>query len=411
MELVAGGGGRLLHLGIVSVRMILFSLALITYSFGKIILGYNFNKNENLVVIAFSVGLTISSFIGLRNGSSYLEILRDIKPISYILILLFFSSIKWSRSINNKLNWIMRWPPLLLAIIYIVLLILWHGKLINGEKIYEILSGSEEFSFRGNLGFMYKGFVFFPVALFFWLQRSEKTKWIALLILYIAILFTFTRGLWLVLFLLSLMNILVLKRNHPQYWLAISFMLVSFIGFNKFVESIPKPYFENQRIGEMSNSEEKERYSLSKTEKAISESFNQGFEYRNASMIDRFVQIREVILHTNLSSFFVGHGLGQGIPSRPIHMEISYLEIFQKQGLFGLFLWFYPLGIIAARFKKLLTLETYNAYNGLTALPWFISVLFFFGISFFNPYLNTPMGIGLIAVTIMVLRHLMVSEE
>jgi len=115
-----------------------------------------------------------------------------------------------------------------------------------------------------------------------------------------------------------------------------------------------------------------------------------------------------VLTHANWSSVFVGHGLGQGTPSRPIHMEISYLEIFQKQGLFGLFLWFFPFTIIAFRFKKLLT---YNSYINSTALPWFASVLFFYGISFFNPYLNTPMGIGFIAVTMIVFRHLMNSEE
>jgi len=408
VELVAGGGGRLLYLGVVSVRMILFSLAVFTFLIGKVCLGHNFNKYENLVVIVFAAGLTISSLIGLINGSSYFEILRDVKPISYILILPFFSSIKWSRSISDKLNWIMRWPPLLLAMIYLVLLLLWHSKLLNGEKIYEILSRSEEFSFRGNLGFMYKGFVFFPVAFFFWLQRSKKTNWIALIILYIAILLTFTRGLWLILFLLYLMNVLILERKRLENWLAISLMLISFGGFNRLVESIPKPYFESQFIGEKSNSQEKERYSLSTTERAISESFNQGFEYRNASMIDRFVQIREVLTHANWSSVFVGHGLGQGTPSRPIHMEISYLEIFQKQGLFGLFLWFFPFTIIAFRFKKLLT---YNSYINSTALPWFASVLFFYGISFFNPYLNTPMGIGFIAVTMIVFRHLMNSEE
>ena len=54
---------------------------------------------------------------------------------------------------------------------------------------------------------------------------------------------------------------------------------------------------------------------------------------RSQSDAGRIAQIKEVISMTSVLSSFIGNGFGIGIPSRPVHMEISYLEIFHKQGI------------------------------------------------------------------------------
>ena len=53
----------------------------------------------------------------------------------------------------------------------------------------------------------------------------------------------------------------------------------------------------------------------------------------------RLSTIREVEEDITASSLLWGHGLGIGVPSRPQEMEITFLEIFHKEGLIGVSVW------------------------------------------------------------------------
>lgn len=112
----------------------------------------------------------------------------------------------------------------------------------------------------------------------------------------------------------------------------------------------------------------------------------------------RFRQLKEVAGQTNLSSIFIGHGFGNGIPSRPIHMEISYLEIFHKQGLLGLLFWTYLLWLLYQKYRK--------ATPGGMRDAFFFGSLFIYLQSLTNQYINNPIGLSLVLLSLVCLDQL-----
>ena len=100
-------------------------------------------------------------------------------------------------------------------------------------------------------------------------------------------------------------------------------------------------------------------------------------------------------------SIFVGHGFGIGVPERIIHMEVSYLEIFHKQGLAGLFFWFIILCVLIGGYSK----ATLNGNRDI-ALPFLLSSLFIYFQTLTNPFLNNPIGMSMILISIAVFNFL-----
>ena len=108
---------------------------------------------------------------------------------------------------------------------------------------------------------------------------------------------------------------------------------------------------------------------------------------RTASDSTRLDTLSQVFEQINPESTIVGHGFGIGVPERPEHMEIVYLEIFHKQGALGLLWWIVLIGMLVARFKGVLgTGDTALAYS------LFLVALFVLLESATNPYLNNPVG-------------------
>jgi hypothetical protein len=119
---------------------------------------------------------------------------------------------------------------------------------------------------------------------------------------------------------------------------------------------------------------------------------------RDFSDSGRRQQIEEVVDRVTLSSFFIGHGFGVGVPSRPVHMEISYLEIMHKQGLAGMLFW---AGLLYLLFKK---------YRAAETTPWrdafFCGAVFVFFQSLTNQYMNNPIGLAMIMLALVCLDRL-----
>jgi hypothetical protein len=110
----------------------------------------------------------------------------------------------------------------------------------------------------------------------------------------------------------------------------------------------------------------------------------------------RIVNFYEVIDRVNPASLLIGHGFGYGVPSRPIHMEISYLEIFHKQGLIGLLFWLILFFYIIIQYFKI------NINYKYIAMPFLLSVIFIYLQSLTNPFMNNPIGLTMILLTIVV---------
>ena len=102
----------------------------------------------------------------------------------------------------------------------------------------------------------------------------------------------------------------------------------------------------------------------------------------------RNLALNQVSQSVNALSLLIGHGFGIGVPVRPVHMEISYLEIFHKQGIVGLSFWgFFLIQIIKLGHVANMKGKKLGDFMVITAFMVYLQ-------SFFNPYLNNPIGMG-----------------
>jgi hypothetical protein len=116
----------------------------------------------------------------------------------------------------------------------------------------------------------------------------------------------------------------------------------------------------------------------------------------------RYDQINQVIERITPTSFIFGHGYGIGVPVRPVHMEISYLEIFHKQGILGI------------SYYAMILLMGYIAYKNCkreNAIGFFMFILFIYFVSGTNPYVNHPLGITVLAISLVSMLKLHTFEK
>jgi hypothetical protein len=361
LELFLGGGGRIIDVGEISIRMFLFSIIMVITLF-RIWKRKMIDKDALLISIVSILFLLISSLIGAVNGASLNAIFTDVKPLIFIIaICYFYTEIKEQRDVELTIS-LLKFSSLALAFSYILIFSLINLKLIPLQPIYKWAEPTQEFFFRGEFAFFYKGFLFMCTGLFFYFFSNKTFSKLWIIILAIAILLTFTRGFILSIGLATMVYTFfsssTIKRKLANTLLIIITMLLawSFITLNLKLD-------------------------------------------KDKSDADRIVQINEVKQRVTPTSFIIGHGFGIGIPSRPVHMEISYLEIFHKQGILGLALWailfFYGIYLYRKVPKNQKHLD-----------PFYLSFLFVFAQSLTNPFINNPIGLTIIILSLSVFKVL-----
>ena len=133
---------------------------------------------------------------------------------------------------------------------------------------------------------------------------------------------------------------------------------------------------------------------------------------KSASDSIRIVQIQQVFERINPLSFFIGHGFGVGVPIRPHHMEITYLEIFHKQGILGLAFWFLiPTYIGLKYYNYRIYRKEKAATNPIDVRPFLFGVCFLYLQSLFNPYLTNSMGMTFLFIALIVFEKLKKFNE
>ncbi|WP_291047300.1 hypothetical protein [Empedobacter sp. UBA1574] len=366
IEIVIGGSGRMLEFGPLSLKMVLFGVAMILTFFNakKIILDKNL-----LFLEGFFLLLTLFSLsIGFFSNSEPENIFEDIKPLIFIIIINFFIiTIDSIRTIDKVIN-IIKYFSVFMAIIYIIIVLMLFLGILNFDVFYEGQSENSEVMFRNEYMFFYKGFLYLGVGFLFLILSNKKIDQILSFLVFSALCLTLTRG-------FILMSILVyafyIYFINKKIFLKI---FISVIGISLAIYLLPILF---ETLGDKSDSD-----------------------------IIRFNTINQVVDEISVFSFLFGHGFGHGVELRPIHMEISFLEIFHKQGIIGISFWLY---LLYLNFKYYFKIKSKN-YKKLV-LPFLLSVCFTYLQSLTNPFINNPIGISIIMLSTVVLYKLTIFEK
>jgi len=381
LELFLGGAGRLTTFGPLTLRMYLFLLGLL--GLGLLLMaGKKLMKTTIALMLIFLCVFALAIVRGIFNSEDYFRIFDDVKMVSFFFILPFFDIMISNYRIASKVVRLLKFAAIFMAIAYLIFFVVLNLKLIPYLTIYQAMSKPEyfaEFGFRGEIAMIYKGFVYVAIGYFFYFF-APRSKWntLKIILIFVAIMLTLVRAYMLLIFGMTFFYIvyrfLVARQNRVLNIVVISAIVITALAF------VPTAL---EQLGN----------------KNISDSI-------------RFTQIQQVFERIDPISFLIGHGYGVGVPIRPGHMEIMYLELFHKQGILGLSFWFFLL--VYVFFKA----YNYNIYREKLEDEAFIDTRpFLFGISFvylqsvFNPYLTNSMGMTFLFITLVIFEKLKKFHE
>ena len=382
-ELMLGGGGRLTALGPVSLRMILFAAALLTVGI-QVIRQQKIPFDYWFISILFGIVLLIGSVRGVFVGALHANLWEDVKPLLYFFMLPFFGFAIQNQNKVELTASIIKNSGIILSCLFIGILISMHTTLLPFLDFFYAVNDSQEFFFRGELTFFYKGFVYICIAFLSVHFSKSPYKNYFLILLGVAIFLSVTRGF---LFALALTyaayNYVKLSYIKSIIFGLLSLVVVTVGQFAIRQSSIALDQIKNQQEAVQLNK-------ITPNTTLLGDKSN--------SDNGRLQQIREVVAQTDITSILIGHGFGNGIPSRPIHMEISYLEIFHKQGLLGLTFWAYLLWLLYQKYRA--------GTNGPLSDSFFFGSLFIYFQSLTNQYINNPIGLSMILISLVCLDQL-----
>jgi len=377
VELCLGGGGRFTAIGPISLRMILFSVALLVSI--PLAIKKTLPSEVWKLMIGFVIMIAIGVVIGMVSHNPKNLIFEDVKPLCYFLIFPFFC-LAIDEAMIRKAIKIVKTSSIIMATIFIALLILINSGIIPFPNFYNATFKSEELFFRGEITFFYKGFLFFGVGtIFYYFIDYSRWKKYFIIILITTIVLSVTRGLLFSLAVTFSIYFLVSRQYSVAVYGLVLAMIIVVWGSN-FILSTSR-LFDSQN----------NHISYSQADPTL-------LGDRNYSDNGRTVQANEVWKELSFTSSLWGHGFGAGTSSRPIHMEISYLEIFHKQGLVGLAFWASLAGVILVRYRKVFISPIANAF--------FYSSLFIFIESLTNQYINNPIGMSVLLLSLCCLYKL-----
>lgn len=355
LDLVLLGSGRLLQFGPLTLRMALYVVGL-GLVLVQLFLRGSFDAEYAKLTLAFVALILLGSLMGSLTGSERTDIAADIKPLLFFLNLFFFAAAIDSVDRVRSVASVIRAGASILAILYLCVIALMYAGVLPFGALYAVASRSDEFFFRGQTGFFYKGFLYLGVGfLFFVFQPKVRDRVIAVALL-AAIVFTFTRGLLLTTISVAGLALLVRGRSLLKSAATVGMVLcLSLAAWPLFQRSLAdRQTADSMRLGD----------------------------------------IATIARETTPVTVAVGRGFGALIGDRP-RIEESYFEIFYKQGIPGLVFWLSILALLARDFRAAI-----RRGRGQEALPFFLGAMFVFVESATNPFLTNPIGMSMVLVAL-----------
>lgn len=362
LELFVGGSGQVFKIFQISFRQILFVLILLIFIFdlitNKVKLTVNFISLNILFIL---LGVLLSSILGLISSHDARIIIKDVTPMLYFLLYfpLHAYFLKYEVTYEYVLKILVHSTVIMsiaLIITFMILNIAFGGDLYIFREVIEQTIGKDVFWFRSNGFVFYPGLVYSLVAailLFGKLVAFRKLtiyETFALSLSILALVISMTKGLILSLAIGFLLLIFTKKTT--------VLVKMSSIFLCTIITLILFSLFDFSRFTDLGN--------------------DSGTSTRIKTIEESTKVINENIL--------LGNGYGTELPTKKFHQENSFIDIVVEQGLLGLFLY--------------LTLFTYIFIRRKQNIDLTIAMLAVALMSLTNPYINNPLGIGLIILTL-----------
>lgn len=360
VELLLGGNGYLIEIGGIRLRVLLFCLCMASVAVHFLARPSNSLAWEIWFLMAlFAAICAIGIATGMLHGNPTSFILAELKALSYFPMLLFFAiTIRNFNDIQLTVRLIIR-CGILQAVLFIGLLILMHGGVLGYSSVYSFLSQSDEFIFRHNpddvffVGFFYKGAFHLAIAGLFLLFYPSKKNFLLALLMILALALSMTRGLMAALLVsLALAALFVPRRD----WLL---MLVFAITVGTTALLLTQ--------------------GLTLLQRPVSDQI-------------RINDIRLIAEQLGVSDALLGKGMGAPIGERS-RIEITYLEVFFKQGLVGLSLWAALLLVNIRAFLRM------RGSARMLALPFLLSTFFVYAATATNTFLTGSIGMSTVLLS------------
>lgn len=422
IELFVGGGGRLLELGPLSIRQVLFLLLLVTFVYRIIKEKAFFNKEINTFfkINLVTVGVylligwfIISALIGYLNGHALSIIVTDLFRVAFFAVyfpLAYYISEK--RFAKEKIITILKYSALIVAIFTIVVSLL--GKTIysgNFKPFYDFMNFimKDDLFFRPSNSVFYKSHFFVLMGLIISLNDLLSKKYtkldIAVLLFgSVSVIWSETRG-FILAFIMSVLMIIVLdaklivdpikglmqkgrKLFESKLFVKKSAILLVVI--------IALPFlYQNMTL---------QRFEQDTSFNSQQEDSNEEAEVNDESVNARmeFILDSKDILLSSPTKLIFGSGYGTEIAGRTTGIEMSFLDILVEQGVIGLAIWgflfllvFYNYYIAYKKGAKVSTLE-------ISFMAAFMGLLLLTNI---NPFINNPLGITFFIILLVASLH------
>jgi hypothetical protein len=368
LELFIGGSGRLIQLGPLTLRMVLFGTCLIVFAF-SIYLRLRRLDGQRLAFGLLLFYLLVHIFgliIGAVNGANTGDMFTEFQHSLYWLAAPFFAMVLQSPAMVQRASVVVRVAGVVLAVAYfMVLALLLFGKMSILE-ILPLLHDSGEVVVRGDNFLFYKGFLYLGIAVVFFVGIRGRFSMFLAGLVWVALVLTLTRG-----FLLSTSVAVLLMLATQVRRIAATFALIM-IMIAAFVILV---YVPSQKVASFS-------------------------ENRSESTNQRTHDLVAIIENMTPKTFLIGEGYAAEENDRQ-EIENSFLWAQWKLGVMGPVFWMTPLFLCAYFYLKIPDRRHHRI-----ATAYFFGTVVVYVETLTNPFLNNPIGLSYVLVAIFSLRTL-----
>lgn len=415
-ELFAGGGGRLIAFGSLSIRQLLFA-GLIVIFLARFVVNSNtrseiwrYFRHPNTAVFWLSVLMTlwlvVSSAVGILHGHAMGMVAGDFFRVIYVILIipLIYYIGKNRFSAANLINCLF----LAAAVVSIfTVAISLAGKFMDDmtfhyfyDWINNLIRG--DLFFRPSRGVFYKSdfLVMFAVIISLVQLAEKKIHWpqVTVLILgLLSIILSESRGLYLgiivgimtyvavklVVYIWGDRTSLNLTKASNIRRILVVVVTIAFCGF----------FYTNATVA---------RFSKPSPQMIRQEKKWRTPDRNDVSLSSRFVLLsaaNKIVSKESVAGKLIGNGYGSVIGDRKTGIEMSFIDILVEQGAIGLLLWIvYALLPLYYFFRSfLISRRLSNLDIGLLG-----SSLSMILVTNINPFLNSPIGLGFLLPVIVI---------